>query len=188
MLGYRKAAWERSPFPILQVGEDSHFICFGTGKTIHDLASGELCVGMVHSGNTSYKETAGPFWHPYQCTLIHELLGDDLHIYRALLGDLSPARWPLVSAIMPTYDRRPFVPLALQWFLDQDYPNKELTIVDDDRDRIEDLAPGVPGISYFSLPGCDSIGAKRNLACAQARGEIIAHWDDDDWYAPERLR
>src|SRR5262249_60747130 len=31
-------------------------------------------------------------------------------------------------------------------------------------------------------------GAKRNLACAQAQGEIIAHWDDDDWYAPSRLR
>ncbi|HEY1490798.1 MAG TPA: glycosyltransferase family A protein, partial [Verrucomicrobiae bacterium] len=32
-----------------------------------------------------------------------------------------------------------------------------------------------------------SIGAKRNLACQSARGEIVAHWDDDDWYAPERL-
>jgi glycosyltransferase involved in cell wall biosynthesis len=33
-----------------------------------------------------------------------------------------------------------------------------------------------------------SIGAKRNLACRQARGQVIAHWDDDDWYAPDRLR
>ncbi|MGH9945399.1 MAG: glycosyltransferase, partial [Pyrinomonadaceae bacterium] len=33
-----------------------------------------------------------------------------------------------------------------------------------------------------------SIGAKRNLACRFAEGEIIAHWDDDDWYAPDRLR
>jgi Glycosyl transferase family 2 len=33
-----------------------------------------------------------------------------------------------------------------------------------------------------------TIGAKRNLACEEARGEIIAHWDDDDWHAPDRLR
>jgi hypothetical protein len=32
-----------------------------------------------------------------------------------------------------------------------------------------------------------TIGAKRNLACQEARGEFIAHWDDDDWYAPNRL-
>ena len=33
-----------------------------------------------------------------------------------------------------------------------------------------------------------SIGAKRNAACEAARGEFIAHWDDDDWYSPARLR
>ena len=32
-----------------------------------------------------------------------------------------------------------------------------------------------------------TLGAKLNLACDYARGEIIAHWDDDDWYAPRRL-
>ena len=32
-----------------------------------------------------------------------------------------------------------------------------------------------------------SIGAKRNLACERATGDIIIHWDDDDWYAPWRI-
>lgn len=32
------------------------------------------------------------------------------------------------------------------------------------------------------------IGWKQNLACREARGEIIVHREDDDWYAPERLR
>lgn len=31
------------------------------------------------------------------------------------------------------------------------------------------------------------IGAKRNFGCARASGEIIAHWDDDDYSAPGRL-
>jgi hypothetical protein len=28
-----------------------------------------------------------------------------------------------------------------------------------------------------------SIGLKRNLTCEEAGSPIIAHWDDDDWYA-----
>jgi hypothetical protein len=31
------------------------------------------------------------------------------------------------------------------------------------------------------------LGEKRNLACSLAAGEILAHWDDDDWSAPSRL-
>jgi hypothetical protein len=34
---------------------------------------------------------------------------------------------------------------------------------------------------------CHSLGAKRNLAVELSSGEFIAHWDDDDWSAPERL-
>jgi glycosyltransferase involved in cell wall biosynthesis len=41
--------------------------------------------------------------------------------------------------------------------------------------------------AYIRLSERRPLGAKRNLACEIARGEIIAHWDDDDWYAPDRL-
>ncbi len=37
------------------------------------------------------------------------------------------------------------------------------------------------------LPGKPSIGAARNAGCEAARGDIIAHFDDDDFSAPERL-
>lgn len=187
-LVYRKQAWERSPFPDLQVGEDSHFVYYGGSKTICDLAAAELCVGMVHTGNTSYKETTGGFWRPQSIAHIEQLLGDDLHAYRALLGPSNLERWPLISCIMPTYNRRPFLPIALRCFLEQDYPNKELIVIDDGEDRVSDLTENLPSVRYFALPSRLSIGAKRNLACAKSRGEIIAHWDDDDWYAPNRLR
>jgi glycosyltransferase involved in cell wall biosynthesis/predicted O-methyltransferase YrrM len=94
----------------------------------------------------------------------------------------------LVSCIMPTYNRRRFVPLAIQYFLRQDYPEKELIIVDDGSDAIDDLIPSEARIRYMRLHEKATVGAKRNLACEQARGEIIAHWDDDDWHAPHRLR
>jgi len=99
---------------------------------------------------------------------------------------LKPAR-PLVSCVMPTRGRREFVSQSVLYFNRQDYPARELLILDD---GVEDLSrdlSGDPHIRYFRLrPGC-SIGAKRNLGCQLARGSVIACWDDDDWYAPERL-
>ena len=94
----------------------------------------------------------------------------------------------LVSCIMPTCNRHPFVPAAIEYFLGQDYPNAELVIVDDGSDPIADLIPDTRRIRYVRLPARASVGAKRNIACQYARGEIIAHWDDDDWHAPHRLR
>jgi glycosyltransferase involved in cell wall biosynthesis/SAM-dependent methyltransferase len=88
---------------------------------------------------------------------------------------------------MPTFNRRAFVPLAIGYFLRQDYPNKELIVVDDGSDNVSDLVPADARIRYFRLPNRHTIGAKRNFACAQAAGEIVVHWDDDDWSAVGRL-
>jgi hypothetical protein len=59
--------------------------------------------------------------------------------------------------------------------------------VDDGTDSISDLIPKDQRIRYFRLDKKLTLGAKLNLACQYAHGDIIAHWDDDDWYAPHRL-
>ena len=100
----------------------------------------------------------------------------------------AAAEPPLVSCIMPTRDRREFVSQALRQFLRQDYPNAELIVVDDGDDKVADLIPPDPRIRYLALAGRQTVGAKRNLACEAARGEIILHWDDDDWMADWRIR
>jgi hypothetical protein len=94
---------------------------------------------------------------------------------------------PLISCIMPTFDRRRFVPRAIAQFQNQDYSNKELVIVDDGTDPIVDLVPEDPRIRMIRLPRRMSVGAKRNIACENSRGGLIAHWDDDDWHASHRL-
>ena len=100
---------------------------------------------------------------------------------------MSQITLPLVSCIMPTYNRRQFVPCAIRYFLRQEYEPKELIIIDDGTDAIEDLIPDVPFIRYYRLHHKISLGAKLNLACSYASGTVIAHWDDDDWYAPRRI-
>ncbi len=95
---------------------------------------------------------------------------------------------PLISCIMPTANRPAFAARAVRYFLAQDYPRKELIILDD--------TPGGP-----SLPGLESneevryvydaqkrsLGEKRNCAIELSRGEIILHWDDDDWMCSRRI-
>lgn len=88
---------------------------------------------------------------------------------------------------MPTRNRRAFVGQAVWYFLRQDYPNKELIVLDDGEDSIADLIPSDEQFRYVRLDRRHAIGAKRNLGCEMSRGDLIAHWDDDDWMAPDRL-
>jgi glycosyltransferase involved in cell wall biosynthesis len=94
---------------------------------------------------------------------------------------------PMVSCIMVTRDRRDFVLQSVRYFERQDYPARELIILDDDNQDLSPELPKGPRIRYFRVPRGSSIGAKRNQACQHAQGSIIAQWDDDDWYAANRL-
>src|SRR5262245_16796280 len=94
---------------------------------------------------------------------------------------------PLVSCIMPTANRRIFASQAIEYFLRQDYARKELIVVDDGSDSLADLMPERAEVRYLRLPRPTPLGIKRNLACQASTGELIAHWDDDDWMSPERL-
>jgi glycosyltransferase involved in cell wall biosynthesis len=101
--------------------------------------------------------------------------------------EFVPMESPSVSCIMPTYNRRAFVPQAIKYFLRQDYPHKELIILDDGTDKIYDLVPDLPEIKYVALSQKQTVGEKRNMAIEASRGDIILHWDDDDWMHPCRI-
>jgi len=108
---------------------------------------------------------------------------------RSYLNAIKQAQ-PLVSCIMPTTgDRRRFLPQAIKCFQRQTYPNLELVILCDGEDDMSDLIPGDDERIRYSYLGPErhTIGTKRNLACARAKGDLIAHFDDDDWSHPDRL-
>jgi glycosyltransferase involved in cell wall biosynthesis len=89
---------------------------------------------------------------------------------------------------MPTADRRAFVPRAVAQFLAQDYDHRELIVLDDGTQPVADLMPTDPRVRYVREERKSPVGAKRNRLCELARGDVILHWDDDDWMAPWRLR
>jgi glycosyltransferase involved in cell wall biosynthesis len=93
---------------------------------------------------------------------------------------------------MPTYNRRNKIRLALNSYLAQDHQDRELIVVDDGDDSVKDLLHDIPGVIYYRPIKAEAgmrmtIGAKRNMACRIATGDVIVHFDDDDWSAANRI-
>jgi O-antigen biosynthesis protein len=61
-----------------------------------------------------------------------------------------------------------------------------LLILADGQD-VRDLVPDDKRIQLIHLQDKRNIGEKRNYGCERAQGEVICHWDDDDWSAPGRV-
>lgn len=93
-----------------------------------------------------------------------------------------------ISVICPTYNRPHLHHKLYQAFAWQTYENRELLILDDSPTpstfftQLKD-----PKVKYFHQQSRSSIGHKRNFLIEQASGEVIAHFDDDDYYAPNYL-
>jgi glycosyltransferase involved in cell wall biosynthesis len=89
----------------------------------------------------------------------------------------------LVSIITPTYDRQRSLSQMHRCFVSQDYPALEWLILDDspNASRYFELVDD-PRIRYRHTQQRLTIGEKRNRLAAQAKGEIIVHFDDDDYY------
>jgi glycosyltransferase involved in cell wall biosynthesis len=97
---------------------------------------------------------------------------------------------PFVSICTPTFNRRPFIPIAIKCFEHQTYPKDrmEWIIIDDGTDKIEDLVSHIPQVKYFKYDEKMTLGKKRNIGNEKAKGDIIVYMDDDDYYPPERVK
>lgn len=89
---------------------------------------------------------------------------------------------------MPTRGRADLADRAVKCFMLQDYPEKRLLILDDgDHPSFPKPVDDLPCVSYLRTDERLNIPAKRNLLCRLAAGEIICHFDSDDWSAPDRI-
>lgn len=92
----------------------------------------------------------------------------------------------LISALCITYGRPHNLEEAIESFLRQDYPNKELIIVNDLAEQT--LIFDHPQVKIFNFKDrFFSIGLKRNKSAELSSGEILTLWDDDDIYLPWAL-
>ena len=87
---------------------------------------------------------------------------------------------------MPTFGRPELVSESVAMFLAQDYPQKELIILNDCDGQIFRFDhPQVRVVNQSQRYA--TLGEKRNACIELAVGEVIAVWDDDDVYLPWRF-
>jgi glycosyltransferase involved in cell wall biosynthesis len=95
---------------------------------------------------------------------------------------------PLVSAIIPTFNRGWILNEAIQSVLDQTYQPMEIIVVDDGstddtRDILDSFGDGIT-VLYQENRG---VSAARNLGIKHSHGELIAFLDSDDLWTPDKI-
>lgn len=100
-----------------------------------------------------------------------------------------PSHTPLVSVILPTYNRGAMIGRAIRSVLDQTFTDFELIIVDDgstDHTAMVAASFDDPRISYRLIEHGERSKA-RNTGIRLSRGKYVAFLDSDDWYLPGKL-
>jgi glycosyltransferase involved in cell wall biosynthesis len=100
-------------------------------------------------------------------------------------------RAPLVSVIMPTYNRLEYLPLSVQSVFAQTLTDWELIVADDGsgdetRAYLQSLAD--PRVTVIWLPHTGQPSVVTNRALREARGEYVAFLDSDDLWLPTKLQ
>lgn len=97
---------------------------------------------------------------------------------------------PLVSVILPTFNRAKTIVRAIESVLNQSVADFELIIVDDaSRDGTREIIDGIDDqrLRYLAHPKQQGAAAARNTGIAAARGEYISFQDSDDVWLSTKL-
>jgi glycosyltransferase involved in cell wall biosynthesis len=96
---------------------------------------------------------------------------------------------PFVTCVLATKNRPGFVEMTVAQFLAQDWPadRRELLILDDSDEGLKPAVAADGRLVRMPAIAPMGLGEKRNAALALARGDVIHHWDDDDWSGPGRI-
>ncbi len=93
-----------------------------------------------------------------------------------------------VSVIVPTKERERFLRPLYECFCEQSYPDKELVVLDDSEHSSSFFRSLRDSrVRYYHTAAGMTLGHKRNLLVELAKGEVIAQFDDDDYYVPNYL-
>lgn len=97
---------------------------------------------------------------------------------------------PLVSVVIPTYNRATELERALKSVLSQTYTKWEVLIVDNySTDSTDKLVKSFcdSRIKLFKIHNDGVIAASRNLGVKYSSGSYVAFLDSDDWWMPNKL-
>src|SRR6476659_3329672 len=96
---------------------------------------------------------------------------------------------PIVSILIPAYNAEKWIAETLRSALEQDYPAKEVIIVNDgSKDGTTEIVKSMrsPEVKLVDQPSQGGPAA-RNTALQHARGDYIQWLDHDDLLAPDKI-
>ncbi len=97
---------------------------------------------------------------------------------------------PLISVIIPTWNRESFIRTALDSVFAQTYPEVRLEIIvvdDGSTDGTREILKGYGERIHCILQGNKGIASARNTGVSRSRGDIVTFLDSDDVFVPGRL-
>jgi glycosyltransferase involved in cell wall biosynthesis len=105
----------------------------------------------------------------------------------------KPVSLPLITIGLTCFNAADTISRAVASALWQDWPNKEILVVDDaSRDTsgavLKTLAQDHPGVRIIRHRVNTGLSGSLNTIMREARGEFVALFDDDDESIPERLK
>lgn len=108
------------------------------------------------------------------------------------LANMSPfiSMIPLVSVIIPTYNRPDLLSRAIQSIINQTYLNVEIIVVNDGGVDVGDILNSLGNdikIVLIQQIEHKGVSVARNVALQAANGEIITYLDDDDIFLPSHI-
>ena len=95
---------------------------------------------------------------------------------------------PLVSAVIPTYNRANVISRAIRSVMTQTYRPIEIVVVDDgSEDDTSEVLLKFPGIKILAQANL-GVSAARNTGIANSTGSLVAFLDSDDEWLPEKIQ
>ena len=97
---------------------------------------------------------------------------------------------PLVSIIIPNYNKEEFLSICIQSVLNQTYKNFEIIIIDNfSSDQSLDVIKKFidPRINLFQFQNNGIIAASRNFGIKKSNGKYLAFLDSDDYWKKDKL-
>jgi len=94
-----------------------------------------------------------------------------------------------VTAVMVTgmcESRYALAQIAMQCFRDQSYASRDLLIINHGHLSLNTGERNIQELRVDKKTD-ETIGDLRNIALAEAKGDFIINWDDDDWHSPLRI-
>ena len=96
---------------------------------------------------------------------------------------------PLVSVIIPTYNRTRWIRQSIASAIGQQNADIEVIVVDDGSSShiVQQIAAEFPNTRYIYQPN-QGPGATRNTGIAASTGEFVQFLDDDDWLSDNAVQ